>query len=438
VIDMNAGPNVSFQIDAGDEFYRMQLPAIAANARTHAGRWTAVLKIRDLRQTMATIGLKRFDPGETVFANVDRQALAALAARGALPYQLFVQSYSNLRMTADVQQSSFRPGATLSLLATLKEYRVPLIGPARVVVEITAPDGSESQVPLTEVSTGQFSRAHTAIQTGLYRCRFRATGTTRAGRPFQREETRTVAINARLGPGGDLAPTGPVGSTADDDERRRWCALVSCLLQQPSIVRLLEKNRIDRAELATCLKRYCRTTGASERSVSASLQPQAGEESMSEDTEKVLSELAKLRAELRKDATLDSLRWEELLTPSPEAKAVPAAPVVRPHPVGHEDHEAHHTRALPALVTDDEGKTSVMIPPGHEAEARRAPAKPHEDRPHEHRAGEGHRHDEREHDHDEHDHSHDEHDHGGHDHGEPGENDDRRGRGESRSRPKKK
>lgn len=365
VIDVTSGPNVTLQIDAGDEFYRVQLPAIPANvAGTHAGRWTAVLRIRDLCKDGTAELLRRSEEGNQVLAGIDQQTLASVAKRGALPYQIFVQSYSNLMMTVEVRQDGFLPGSELTLLANLQEYRRPVAGRAQVVVEVSEPDGREVQVQLDEVAPGRFKGQHTTSDKGIYQCRFRATGTTRAGRLFQREDTRTAVINARLATGGDLS-TMALGGGNDDRDRQRWCALVSCLLHEPSIVQFLEKHEVNHREVAACLKRYCVSARTSKADPHVPAEHSTAKEvAMSEETERLRGELAALRAELKKGAAFDSIHWDELLAAAPTPKPVPAPP----EPMAAEaDHmvAAHHNRALPALVMDDDGTTRLFLPAGH-------------------------------------------------------------------------
>jgi hypothetical protein len=380
VIHAGSSPNVALQIDAGDEFYRIQLPAIPGNsAGTYAGRWTAVLRIRDLRQQVNTVDLRRSDVGIKVLGDVDRQVLAEIAKRGALPYQIFVQSYSNLTMAVEVRQSSFLPGAELTLLANLQEYRLPVAGRARVVVEVTEPNGREIQVQLDEVTPGRFQGKHVTTEKGIYQCRFRAAGTTRSGRPFQREDTRTAVVNARLAPGGDLSTTSP-GGGSDERERQRWCELVSCLLHEPSIVRFLEKQEVNPSEVAACLKRYCASTRVSESVTHVPAAHIAAEEvTMSEETDRLRAELAALRAELKRQAAFDSIHWDESLETAPAPKPVPPPPA--PPPAEDPHMAVHHHRALPALVEDDDGTTRVFVPPGHQP----GDEDHHDEEPHGHR-----------------------------------------------------
>jgi hypothetical protein len=97
-------------------------------------------------------------------------------------------------MKARVDQSSYEPGATVTLRANLTEYGVPVEGRAVVDVEVTRPDGSLVVYALTEEPESNFERAFIANMTGIYNCRFMASGTTMRGKPFTREQTLTAAV----------------------------------------------------------------------------------------------------------------------------------------------------------------------------------------------------------------------------------------------------
>jgi hypothetical protein len=349
LIQAGSGPNVGFRLDGGDEFYRIQLPAIPANpGGTHAGRWTAILRVRDPQKTAAAAGRE-------MFAGVDRQTLDSVAQRGALPYQLFVQSYSNLTMDVEIQQDGFLPGAKLAFFAGLQEYRQPVVGPARVLVELVAPDGQEVSVQLSPVAPGRFVGEYKTPRSGMYRCRFRASGTSRRGQLFQREESRTAVINARLGPGGDLETTVVEGS--GDENRKHWCDLVECLLHEPSVARLLTKYKIDAGEIRACLKRYC-AMGQESKAVSRDI---PGRLPMVKKAKRLSKDLTAVQAEVRMNVPLSSVPWDELLKAAPRAKAVVSGPQ-RPAP---DAHAAHHNQPLPAMVTDDDGTVRLILPGGH-------------------------------------------------------------------------
>ena len=68
--------------------------------------------------------------------------------------------------------------------------------------EITRPDGWIGNVALSVEGDGQFAGTFATSASGVYRCRVRATGRSRAGHPFHREQTLTAPVWR----GGDHAP----------------------------------------------------------------------------------------------------------------------------------------------------------------------------------------------------------------------------------------
>src|SRR5262249_48964739 len=110
-----ASPNVRFEVTPQVSFYRIGLPALPGDATgSHAGVWNAALQLQ----------------GRT----------GAVAERG-LSYSLLVHTYSSLTFRASVAQSSYVPGAVISLSASLTEYSVPVDHRAKVWAAITRPDG---------------------------------------------------------------------------------------------------------------------------------------------------------------------------------------------------------------------------------------------------------------------------------------------------------
>ena len=103
-------------------FYRVALPALPANPQgSHAGTWQAVLALKAAKDL------------DKLFKNREFVAVAAGAlAGGGLRYSLAAHAYSNLRFEAGLRQDGYRPGATVTLEASLFAYDVPFTGDAAV------------------------------------------------------------------------------------------------------------------------------------------------------------------------------------------------------------------------------------------------------------------------------------------------------------------
>jgi len=238
-----SSPNVLFRSAQDDAFYRVGLPAIPGSTGTHGGRWHAVFRV-SRQGGLQTHG---FDAGNVA---------EVLRKTGTLPYSLVVQAYSNIAFDVEVNPAVARPGESLALYARLTEYDVPVRGRARVVVDVTAPGGAVTQVPLTETTPGTFGGSAPTAGRGVYVCRFRARGTSLGGRTFTREETRTAAVFV---PAPDSATDGSGLGDALDENRRRLCALLECLVRDDGLARALERLGLDRETLLRCLRQYCKS-----------------------------------------------------------------------------------------------------------------------------------------------------------------------------------
>jgi hypothetical protein len=226
-----ANPQVLFRTGVGIEMYRVSLPLpMPTTGNTaHVGRWHALIALSRRTKVVLSHG---FGAG-------------VASAR----YSLSVHSYSNLRMRASLAQSSNEPGANVFVRAALTEYGQPMTANVAVLAEITYPDNTHATLPLS-----RSGEAHEAIfvasQTGTYPVRIIARGTSRRGRPFTRETTRTAVVWR----GGDQPPPDP---KQPPDKRRCWCEALKCLLGQKSILELLRRHQIDPSALR-CLVSCCR------------------------------------------------------------------------------------------------------------------------------------------------------------------------------------
>ncbi|MFB3149631.1 MAG: LodA/GoxA family CTQ-dependent oxidase [Alphaproteobacteria bacterium] len=299
-----AEPAMLFRLSNGVTYFRLALPAELTEARfDQAGTWHALLSIGkprlerpDDRDDVPIRRLRRdrthlpFELRESLAVNPDLAAANAAASfearaaakfisttnfrvppkrRHTLPYSLIVHSYSNLSFKAQVDQSSYEPGATARLRATLAESGVPARPGASVYVEITPPAGTPRNEALTEVAAGEFETAVVMSAPGVYRLRVRASGSSRAGYPFQREHALTGAVWR----GGDrdadpeTASGGPLVEWLDERDKK-FCELLDCVFGgviTPEVEKRLRAGGIDIDRLEKCLARYCRPQ---ERSVS--------------------------------------------------------------------------------------------------------------------------------------------------------------------------
>jgi hypothetical protein len=213
-------------------FYRASLPAIPAEAKgSHGGVWYAVLKI-----------------GRPPIGSPD-VAPAAASSQGVLPYDVLVHCYSNLIFRAHGVQSGYEPGSGMQLVASLREYDVPVERRARVWAEIRRPNGSFFDVALVEVAGGQFTAAFATPVAGLYRARVRARGETFAGAPFTREQT----VSAVVTPRGNTGPTVPSRDTLGE----LLCCLLSSGARNEEMLKRLLGRGAKGDTVLRCLKRLC-------------------------------------------------------------------------------------------------------------------------------------------------------------------------------------
>ena len=253
VIDSSISPNVAFRVNLDDAIYRINLPAIPSNpGGSHAGKWTATLRIskRKLRDILHELS--------DDLQNVNIGAiLEEIKKTGTLPYSFVVQSYSNIMMDAQVLQANMNPGEELQLHSDLTEYNVPIERRAMVTVEVTEPHGMMTSVPLKEYAPGKFKNSYFTSVSGIYHCRFKAIGYTLGGKEFQREEMRTASVHDRIkGDGNGTLDLGAIKDT-DEQDRERFCRLVSCVIENKAFAGFMDKFRIDPQVLIKCISQYC-------------------------------------------------------------------------------------------------------------------------------------------------------------------------------------
>jgi hypothetical protein len=244
VITPASGGNSDYSVKPQVAFYRVALPALPANPQgSHAGTWQAVLALKSRKDL------------DKLFKNREFVAVAAGAlAGGGLRYSLAAHAYSNLRFEAGLRQDGYRPGATVTLEASLFAYDVPFTGDAAVWADVTTPDAHSLTVALAPLGDGRFAGSFLAGRPGVYPCRVRAEGYFRSKDKFTREKSLTAAIFT-----GD--PGGQGGPNGNDP----LCTLLHCLTDEgvlsPDLFKRLRELGFDGEAFLKCLETHCPDLG---------------------------------------------------------------------------------------------------------------------------------------------------------------------------------
>lgn len=183
IIDAGNAAALGIDYAEGDNtrHYRYTLP-VAFPKNNQAGTWHVILKVdeQDFKRHLEKL-------------SDNHPAYRSFRTHGA-KYSVVINTYSNLRMTARIDQNSMEPGAIMTLRSTLTEYQLPVENRASVQVEVKRPDNTQTVLNLNEVEAGVFESAFQANIAGTYVCRFMAQGATLRGTPFTREQTLTAAV----------------------------------------------------------------------------------------------------------------------------------------------------------------------------------------------------------------------------------------------------
>jgi hypothetical protein len=209
-------------------YYRFGLPLLGGGKPAHAGLWHAVLVIEDR------------------IAN----HFVGNSGKHTARYSVSVHAYSNVRMAANLTQSSFEPGATLLVRAKLTEFGIPLAGTCTVQAELRRPDSTQTVISLAEVEPGVFETDVVASLAGVYQFHVLANGWTHRGEAFTREQLLTgVTVTG----GNSPSPTTPPVDRRDD----LLCCLLGYLLKNEALGRFLAQHNIDAAALQRCVRACC-------------------------------------------------------------------------------------------------------------------------------------------------------------------------------------
>jgi uncharacterized protein YegL len=252
IIGPGTTPNAVLERNALDTFYRVQLPALPANpVGSHSGTWHAILQL---------------NRGHKPPKDRDQKMLPALVGQ-SVSYTLVVQSFSNLTFQTRIEKPVSQLGDTVHLLATLQQYDIPMTTTTSVFAEISRPpffghSTNTVQLHSQEGSGGGSGRLYAATFPatipGLYTIRFRATGSTIEGEPFQLEQTRTAVVVQP--PGAEVPPDG----SGRDQTARCLCELLQGLLSSTTVLKWLEGQGIKGEEIMEAVKSFCECATARE------------------------------------------------------------------------------------------------------------------------------------------------------------------------------
>lgn len=278
-------PTMRYVSSNGVSYYRVVLPTeLSPNRLEAGGTWNALLTIGkpriekgpsdrgvDLTILRGNLTSAAGRPRPARGASTQRQSRNAAVAFNtfaaapasvnyrSVPYSLIVHAYSNVSLQAHVEQSSFEPGATIDLFASLAQSGIPLAA-AAVWAEVVRPDNVLQITALKEGEPGQFSGKFATTIPGVYRMRFRSRGVTLSGQPFVREKTLTAAVwrggDVPQNPGGGGQP----GTTGSPNPQ--LCELIRCFLAQggpisPELEKQLAALGLDVEKLRKCVTAFC-------------------------------------------------------------------------------------------------------------------------------------------------------------------------------------
>jgi hypothetical protein len=240
--------NSQFVLSRYASFYRCALPVFPAAADgSHEGVWHAVLKVRrrpgthsdSVDHVDSAPGAINFDPKQP-----------------RIPYEFVAHAYSSLVLDTQVSQTGYQSGSFANISATLHEYDAPFIGSAKVWAEITRPDKLVEGVLLKETASGLYAAEYVLDWQGIYQIRIRASGETRNGTAFDREQTATTVAGTVGQPETDGNGFPSAAST------HNLCRLLHCLGGKKLFDGKLGKNfskwGFKPERLILCFEKWCR------------------------------------------------------------------------------------------------------------------------------------------------------------------------------------
>lgn len=234
VVDPSQLPADSFRPGKTSTGMRIMLPLVIDDKEHWEGEWNLLLS---------------FQWGVGISSTTALTAATGFSQLEALPFHALVHARSNLHLRAYIDQSALTPGAQIHLKAVLTEYGQPLETRPQVKAAITHPDGTGSELVLSETGHGEFEASVTAHQSGVYRFYVQAAGLSSHGQAFTREQLLTVVV-------GHLSH-----DPGTSPENTILCKLLKCLFSKDVMTERFDRKLgdlgIDWEQLKRCVACIC-------------------------------------------------------------------------------------------------------------------------------------------------------------------------------------
>jgi Common central domain of tyrosinase/von Willebrand factor type A domain len=229
----------TFAVGTNMSYYRFTLPMVIGGNPAQAGTWYAILSV-DVKIFERILHGLELSP----------EAIKARLTNG-VRYSLTAQSLSNLRMQADITQTSLEPGATMTVRARLSEYGIPVDHRASATAGLQRPDATQATLAMQEAEPGVFEATTVAATPGVYRFQVMSSGVTMRGLPFTREQQLSGAV---VTGGNNPFPESPPSTKGQDEA---LCRLLECLLGPNALGRFLVEQHIDASLIQKCVAQWC-------------------------------------------------------------------------------------------------------------------------------------------------------------------------------------
>lgn len=227
-------PTDAIREGATSKTIRVTLPLVESGQESWEGTWH-LLMASDIKQRHPTHNLHT-------------------GSEYSIPYSAIVHATSSLNLRSSVSNSGNNPGSTLFIKAVLTEYGQPLPTHPSVIAILSPPNGPDIVLNLDETSLGEYEVSTAANHSGIYRFRVVATGLSRRGKEFTREQLLTAVVGQPTrNPDGE--PENPRGGSDC------LCHILRCLLSERALTpefrkRLLEYG-INIEYLKNCVDECC-------------------------------------------------------------------------------------------------------------------------------------------------------------------------------------